>query len=306
MRDIFGYISTYFRYVNKKVFILCTAQTAILIFLNYHNALEVQLTTNQTLAWPEFTGHFILFTSAFVFPYVFTWVLEKKTFFDNKLFIIHTVAATVIFSLKMSLHTQLPFSNDPYWNEYWNQVYYWPARLLIVISILFLVWRIADNDQPFYGHASKNFSWKPYLIMVLCMVPLIAAASTQTDFLAMYPKLKSVLHHEEHINLSWFHKLLFELSYGSDFFGIEIFFRGFLILAFLKWAGMDSILPMACFYCTIHFGKPLGECVSSYFGGLLLGVVVYNTRSIYGGLIVHLGIAWLMEIGGYVGSALKL
>jgi hypothetical protein len=27
----------------------------------------------------------------------------------------------------------------------------------------------------------------------------------------------------------------------------------------------------------------------------MLGVVVYNTRSIWGGLIVHLGMAWLMD-----------
>src|SRR5215510_3270136 len=138
MNEIFGYMREYFRYVNKKVLALCTVQTAILIFLNYHNALEVQLTTNQTLAWSQFTGRFILFTTAFVVPYAYTWILEKKTFFDNKLFIILMVAATATFSIKMSLHTYLPFSNDPYWNEYWNQVYYWPARLLIVISILFL------------------------------------------------------------------------------------------------------------------------------------------------------------------------
>jgi hypothetical protein len=67
--------------------------------------------------------------------------------------------------------------------------------------------------------------------------------------------------------------------------------------------GKAAILPMACFYCTIHFGKPLGECISSYFGGMILGIVVYHTRSIFGGLMVHLGIAWLMEIGGYVGNA---
>jgi hypothetical protein len=35
---------------------------------------------------------------------------------------------------------------------------------------------------------------------------------------------------------------------------------------------------------------------------MILGVVVYHTRSIFGGLIVHLGIAWLMEIGGYIGN----
>jgi hypothetical protein len=137
------------------------------------------------------------------------------------------------------------------------------------------------------------------------MLPLIAAASMQPDFLAMYPKLKLIAEVYNETDLHWWHKLLFELSYGSDFIGIELFFRGFLILAFIKWTGKDAILPMACFYCTIHFGKPLGECISSYFGGLILGIVVYNTRSILGGLMVHLGIAWLMEIGGFIGNALK-
>jgi hypothetical protein len=204
----------------------------------------------------------------------------------------------------MSLNTEMPFSNNVYWNEYWNKVYYWPVRLMIVVSILFFVWKAFDSDQPFYGLTTKKFTWQPYVLMLVCMLPLIAAASTQNDFLSMYPKIKSVLHIGNDIHLAWLHKLLFELSYGSDFLGIEIFFRGFLILAFIKWAGKDAILPMACFYCTIHFGKPLGECISSYFGGILLGVVVYNTRSIYGGLIVHLGIAWLMEIGGYIGNAM--
>jgi hypothetical protein len=305
MKEILVYISQYFRYVNKKLLLLATIQTAVLVFLNYHNGLEWNLSTSQSLAWPEFTGHLILFATAFVLPYFFCRMIEKKKFFDNKPFIILLVLAPVIFSLKMALPTWFPFSGDPAWNEYWNQVYSWPARLLITVTILFLVWWLFDHDQPFYGHATKNLKWSPYLLMLLCMTPLIAAASTQADFLAMYPKLKSVLHLGDQIRLSWFHKFLFEVSYGSDFFGIEIFFRGFLILAFIKWAGMDAILPMACFYCTIHFGKPLGECISSYFGGLLLGIVVYNTRSIYGGLIVHLGIAWLMELGGYVGNSLS-
>lgn len=146
-------------------------------------------------------------------------------------------------------------------------------------------------------------SWKPYWLMLLIMLPLIAAASTQPDFLAVYPKLKVMAAVYEEPGMRWWHKLFFELSYGSDFITIELFFRGFLILAFIKWAGKDAILPMACFYCTIHFGKPLGECISSYFGGMILGVVVYHSRSILGGLIVHLGIAWLMELGGYIGNA---
>lgn len=118
----------------------------------------------------------------------------------------------------------------------------------------------------------------------------------------MYPRLKDVDAVLYNVKDNWFYHLLHELSYGSDFISVELFFRGFLVLAFIKIAGKDAILPMACFYCTIHFGKPLGECISSYFGGMILGVVVYHTRSIIGGLMVHLGIAWLMELGGYIGN----
>jgi hypothetical protein len=170
--------------------------------------------------------------------------------------------------------------------------------------ILFIIWKMFYAKETFFGLTVKNFKWKPYLIMLLIMVPLIAAASTQPDFLYMYPKLKDVDTVLVGVKNKWFYHLLHELSYGSDFISVELFFRGFLILAFVKVVGKDAILPMACFYCTIHFGKPLGECISSYFGGLLLGIVVYNTRSIIGGLMVHLGIAWLMEIGGYIGNFL--
>jgi len=180
-------------------------------------------------------------------------------------------------------------------------VMYWPFKVVVITIILWVIWKLTREKQPFYGTGIKNFSVRPYLLMLLIMVPLVGAASTQADFLAMYPKLKSISFLNNKENSGWY-KLLYELSYGSDFFTIELFFRGFLVLAFAKWAGKDAILPMALFYCTIHFGKPLGECISSYFGGLILGVVIYHTRTIFGGLLVHVGIAWMMELGGYLGN----
>jgi membrane protease YdiL (CAAX protease family) len=203
------------------------------------------------------------------------------------------------------MSTDFHLSNNIYWDYYWNQVAYWPVRLILLSFILFIIWKIFYSKETFFGLTVKNFNWKPYLIMLLIMVPLIAAASTQPDFLCMYPKLKDVDTALYGVKNKWFYHLLHELSYGSDFISVELFFRGFLILAFVKIVGKDAILPMACFYCTIHFGKPLGECISSYFGGMILGIVVYNTRSIIGGLMVHLGIAWLMELGGYIGNSLR-
>ena len=85
------------------------------------------------------------------------------------------------------------------------------------------------------------------------------------------------------------------MVYGFDFFAVEFFFRGFLILAFAPYVGRYCILPVAVFYESIHFQKPLGECISSLFGGVLLGIITYETKSIWGGVVVHIGIAWMME-----------
>ena len=305
MNIILGYIRLYFQQVDKWVLLLCTIFSAILIYLNYRHGLEKWLTMQLPLPFSNFTGHYILFLAAFTIPYFFYLIIKRVNYFRHRLFVLLLLIAPAIFALKMSLNTSIFISDDAGWNHYWNQVLYWPLRLFIITGILFVLWRSFHKQQPFYGLSTKNFSWKPYVFMLVLMIPLVAAASTQPDFLSAYPKLKIVLPLPAGAeNFSWFYKLLFELSYGSDFFSIELFFRGFLILAFIKWAGKDAILPMVCFYCTIHFGKPLGECISSYFGGLLLGIVIYHTRSIYGGLIVHLGIAWLMELGGYVGNHL--
>lgn len=244
----------------------------------------------------------MVFAAAFILPYIISASQTKSGYIRNKRFILLELIAPLIFALKLTIEIPFTFSANPAWDNYWNHIVYWPSLVVIITALLFIIWRLYEPDQPFYGIKTKGINWRPYWIMLLIMLPLIALASTQPDFLAVYPKLKSIQGIFNDPGTTVWHKLLFELSYGTDFITIELFFRGFLILAFIKWAGKEAILPMACFYCTIHFGKPLGECISSYFGGMILGIVVYNTRSIFGGLIVHLGIAWLMELGGYLGS----
>ena len=235
MKEVLVYIGDFTRSVNKKVFALCSLLTALLIILNYQYDLEDWLKSREILPWPSFSGHWLLFFFAFALPYFFYSLIEKKKYFRNKPFLFLLVVAPAIFSLKIAMNTDLHFSDDVIWNEYWNQVYYWPVRLLITTAILVLLWERFDKAQPFYGLSTKNFKWRPYLLMLLIMIPLIAMASTQPDFLAMYPKLASSLPSTS--QLSGFHKLLFELSYGSDFFTIELFFRGFLVLAFRIWVG---------------------------------------------------------------------
>ena len=303
MKQILNYIKEYFYETDKRILGSVTVFTAFIIFLNYHYRIDENISQKNSFLY-SFIARYCIYIPAFALPYLLYRLIAKRKYSDRSQFLLLLLIAPAIFSLKVALDMPLHFSDNWKWNNYWNHIFYWPALVLITSSLIFICWKILDKDRPFYGIRTKNMNWRPYLLMLLIMLPLIAAASTQPDFLAVYPKMQVItgVYHEE--GISWWHKLLFELSYGSDFVTIELFFRGFLILAFVKWAGKDAILAMACFYCTIHFGKPLGECISSYFGGMLLGIVVYHTRSIFGGLIVHLGIAWMMEFGGYIGNSL--
>jgi hypothetical protein len=299
MKKILFYIKEYASETNKAVFGISTLFVAVAIFINYHFGLNKAINSlnepQQYLSW------LIVFLIAFSFAYLLQAMFSETSVFKNRKALALLFIGPAIFAWKMSFNLHFDFTNNIAQNTYWNHVAYWPLKLAVVAAALYIVWLFFDKEQPFYGTNISGFKVRPYFIMLLIMVPLIAAASTQPDFLAMYPKLKNVQHLASQ-NGNGFYKLLYELSYGSDFFSIELFFRGFLVLAFVKWAGKDAILPMAIFYCTIHFGKPLGECISSFFGGLILGIVTYNTRTILGGLIVHLGIAWLMELGGYMGN----
>jgi hypothetical protein len=304
MRKIIQFIRQYFYETDKKTFVFSTFIIAILIFINYRYGLNEIIGKKNSFP-VKLLGWYAVFLFAFSFPYLIYQLVNKRKYNGPWRFPFLIVIAPLIFALKLTLDFHIHFSNNPNWNEYWNDIVYWPLLVIIILCLVYIIWKVFEYDQPLYGLTLKNISWRPYLVMLLVMLPLVALASTQPDFLAMYPRLKLIEDVYTEDTIRWWHKLLFELSYGSDFITIEFFFRGFLVLAFAKWAGKDVILPMACFYCTIHFGKPLGECISSYAGGILLGIVSYNTRSIFGGLVVHLGIAWLMELGGYIGNSIQ-
>lgn len=174
------------------------------------------------------------------------------------------------------------------------------AGFMFVFVPCTLFWLLDDRKyQPLYGFHAKGVNLKLYFGLLALMLPLLLWAAQQPDFQATYPR-------SQRLNLPTGgpHNTLltafYEAVYSFDFVVTEFFFRGFLILAFSRYVGAKAVLPMCVFYVSIHFGKPMAEAISSFFGGLLLGILAYETRSIYGGVIVHLGIALLMEILGGV------
>jgi hypothetical protein len=305
---IFKYIREFYQKEFKLwYFLFVIALLGVSIYLNYWHDLEVRFAAGGNSRWHHFLGYYLLYFIPFASAFLMQLFFYKNChYYQNLWFWIILFLAPAFFSLRVNFdfHQQLIesiWSGDA--RIYWTRCLTWVVRVFVVLIPVFIIWWIKDrNNQPFYGTAAlKNV--KPYVIMLLIMIPLIALASTQKDFLEMYPKAKVIFRLE--LPLKKWHCVFYELCYGFDFIGIEFFFRGFLILSLLKICGPHCIIPVACFYCTIHFGKPMGEAISSFWGGLLLGIVSFNTQSIWGGLIVHLGIAWFMEAGSWLGLIFK-
>jgi membrane protease YdiL (CAAX protease family) len=162
-----------------------------------------------------------------------------------------------------------------------------------------IYWLVADRGKErLYGLHAKGVVLWPYFVLILLMLPLLFAAGSQADFQRVYPRA-SHLYIPRTDPHYWASTIAYETIYSVDYVVTEFFFRGFLIIPFARIIGPKAILPMCAFYVSIHFDKPLGEAISSFFGGLLLGVLAYRTKSIYGGVIVHLGIALCMELVGW-------
>lgn len=268
-----------------------------IIYLNYWHQLESNMVADGSNWWRSFAGYWLLyfvpFAAAFLLQFFF---IKNITWHKSFWFWIILFLAPAFFSYRVNFHFHQPllkyfWGGDElvFWTYSINRV----VKVFILLIPVLIVWFIKDrNSQPVYGTTAIN-NVKPYLLMLLMMIPVIALACTSSDFLLAYPNSKFI----QLLSLSSkkLHYIIYELCYGFDFVSIEFFFRGFLILSLYKICGPQCIIPVACFYCAIHFGKPLGEAISSFWGGILLGIISYHTKSIWGGLIVHLGIAWMME-----------
>ena len=150
----------------------------------------------------------------------------------------------------------------------------------------------------FYGLNFKFGNGKIYLSMLAIIAPLIILASFTPDFIQAYPRYRVWQFETMSILPAWASTSIFELFYVVDFAMTEWMFRGALVIGMVSILGKDAILPMASIYVFLHFGKPLGETISSFFGGYFLGILAFTTRHIWGGVILHAGIALLMELMG--------
>jgi membrane protease YdiL (CAAX protease family) len=128
-----------------------------------------------------------------------------------------------------------------------------------------------------------------YAVMFVVFSPIVIIASTSDSFRDTYPFYRMA-------NRSYFDLVAWESLYIVQFLSLEFFFRGFLLQGLRRVLGSNAIFVMVVPYNMIHYGKPMPETLGAIGAGLVLGTLAMRTRSIWGGVLIHVGVAMSMDI----------
>ena len=166
----------------------------------------------------------------------------------------------------------------------------WRVIGYVIMPLCFiLAWpkeRLRDYHISFKGF------WKHlwiYVFLFACILPAVLYASTTSAFRHTYPFYR--LANRSHADL-W----IWEALYGAQFIALEFFFRGFILNGLRRALGSNAVFVMIVPYCMIHYGKPLPETLGAIFAGLILGTMAIRTKSIWGGVLIHIGVAITMDL----------
>lgn len=298
MRPILDYLKKFLKTdFDLPVYALTILGLSVAIFFNYLYDFEDSILDSYRKQPISLVYYFLYYAAAYYYVIALYLLLKRDIpglksgqFWLKSIFVLALISFKVFFYFEESW-------SDPGEALHIRYAYMKTSKAIagVVIYTVFLslfYFFVEKDKNNFYGLTTRGFNWRPYAIMLLIMVPLIALAATQPDFLKAYPRFKTHYFKVDY----WYYFRLYEPFYMMGFIMIEWLFRGFLIIGLVHLLGHRAILPAAAFYCVFHFGKPLGECISSFFGGYILGVFAYYSRSIWGGIIVHMGIALLMDL----------
>lgn len=166
------------------------------------------------------------------------------------------------------------------------------SMLVWVVLPLLVSWLVLRRPPTAYGLARLPLrKTAPYLAILAFMVPVVLfAALFLPGFTKTYPFYRPAS--GAWTLTAW---LLFELIYGLQFLTVEFFFRGYLLQGFARHIGYRAILVSMMPYVMVHFHKPITEALAAIIAGVVLGAFALRTRTIWGGLLIHLGVAYSMD-----------
>jgi hypothetical protein len=305
MRDILKYLKTHIKEdFRLSIYVYFIVFLSISIILNYHFDFEDSVLDSFLGSWKAVFYYFLFYAFAYFMVALLVFLLSgKRNVFLSAEFWVKSLSFLLLISLAAGSQFQnhvSAFFEKAHEQYFAFKIFVNLKRFAFYVIPLLIIKVIYDRkSRDLYGLTFRNFNPRPYLFMLLFMLPLITIASFNRGFLESYPTLKSFFL-EPVFGLNRVQMtLLYELFYGFDFIFVELIFRGALVIGMARLLGKDAILPMTATYCFLHFGKPPGEAVSSVFGGYILGVIALYSRTILGGCLIHIGVAFLMELAAF-------
>lgn len=150
------------------------------------------------------------------------------------------------------------------------------------------IFKTSFKDMGWRWEATSEH-WRGYVLLISPILFFIFLVSFRSDFLQHYPFYKFA-------HRSWFDLIAWECLYLLQFVCLEFFFRGYMLNALRPAIGANAIWVMCVPYLMIHFPKLWLEATGAILFGLFLGILALRSRSIWGGVLVHAGIAVSMDI----------
>lgn len=180
---------------------------------------------------------------------------------------------------------------DTYWTlkgyGWWSG---WRFFGYVVIPVV-AIWLLPGQRVRDYYVSPRSFFrhlWI-YIGLFLIVLPAVIVAAQTEAFYRTYPFYK-------YSNRSLFDFWAWQALYALQFLALEFFFRGFMLHGLGRTMGSRAIFVMAVPYCMIHFGKPFPETIGAIIAGIVLGTLAMRTRSIWGGVLIHVGVALTMDL----------
>jgi membrane protease YdiL (CAAX protease family) len=169
--------------------------------------------------------------------------------------------------------------------EWYNYLSAFVLLGVISIAVIKFVFKESLAD---YGLQIGDWKfWIPAVLVVgAVMVALSYPSAKDPQYIAEYPLYKGAGDSVQMFTIHAFSYLIF-------YFGWEIFFRGFMQCGLTERFGIwGAIFVQVALSCIVHIGKPDSEIYSSILGGLVWGILVYRSKSIWPSVTTH----WILGI----------
>jgi len=243
----------------------------------------------------------------FAIPYLIVLYLKVKSnknkILNKHSFIYFLIVFGALLINSLTKSNVMDFTKLISWDNRYNEwlfIINISLQKFFILSLPALLYFLIYKDKEVFGFKTKDVNLRIYFYMLLIMLLPILIASNSESFLRVYPRYKPGILESSGLLLKYQSIAIAETFYGLRFIGVELFFRGLMIIGAIRFIGRHAVLPTAVLYSIWHFGKPMGEAIGAFFGAYILGVLAYRTKSIVGGIIIHLGVAFLMELFAFL------